>query len=117
MGDPYLYTHPSPLDGYEDLEPLPQYADLHPPTSTVMLTQMKSEFAADGKSIINPPAKFQSPAYTKFVHPISNGERGGFDIHIYYLQTSEYEMNYAKHLHERIRRECTSSLPPSATHA
>jgi hypothetical protein len=81
------------------------------PTSTIILTPMTSELAADGKSIINPAAKSQSPAYTKFVDPISNGERGGFDIHIYFQQTSEYELNYAKQLHERIRRECKYSSP------
>ena len=55
-----------------------------------------------------------SKAYAKFVDPIDNGERGGFDIHIYYLQTDEYETQYAKELHERIRRECISL--PLLTH-
>lgn len=32
-----------------------------------------------------------------------NGERGGFDIHIYYA--NESDTIFAKQLHERIRRE------------
>lgn len=68
------------------------------------------ERAADGKSFANPPAKEKSKAYTEFSSPITNGTRGGFDIHIYFLQTDEYERKFATELHERIRREC---MPPS----
>ncbi|KAK3058353.1 hypothetical protein LTR09_001431 [Extremus antarcticus] len=87
MGDPSLYTFSSPLEGYESLEPL------------------SHEYSKDGKSLINPPSTSKSPAYNEFVHPITNGIRGGFDIHIYYLQTDAYETKFATELHERIRRE------------
>lgn len=65
------------------------------------------ERATDGKSYLNPPANEKSPAYTEFTSPTTNGERGGFDIHIYFLQTNAYELTFATELHERIRRECT----------
>ncbi|KAF2218526.1 DOPA-like domain-containing protein [Elsinoe ampelina] len=87
MADPLLYTYDSPLQGYENLEPLP------------------SDLADDGKSYVNPPAAKQSEAYTSFVGPITNGIRGGFDIHIYFQQNSEYETKFATELWERIRRE------------
>ncbi|PNS17503.1 DOPA 4,5-dioxygenase [Sphaceloma murrayae] len=87
MADPLLYTYGSPLEGYENLPELP------------------SERAEDGKSYKNPPAAKQSSAYTSFVDPITNGIRGGFDIHIYFQQTSEYETKFATELWERIRRE------------
>ena len=64
------------------------------------------ELAADGKSFVNPAAKSHSEAYSKFVSPIANDSRGGFDIHIYYLQTNDFETKFANELHERIRREC-----------
>jgi aromatic ring-cleaving dioxygenase len=85
--EPYLYTYPSPLSGYENLEPLSE------------------EKAADGKSYINPPAAQKSSAYASFTHPITNGARGGFDIHVYYVHTDAVQMKYAKELRERIRRE------------
>ncbi|KAK3698792.1 hypothetical protein LTR37_016796 [Vermiconidia calcicola] len=87
MSDPSLYTYSLPLEGWENLEPLP------------------TNLAEDGKSFVNPRAKSPSKAYNEFVHPITNGERGGFDIHIYFLQTNEYETKFANQLHERIRRE------------
>ncbi|KAF2635800.1 hypothetical protein P280DRAFT_473585 [Massarina eburnea CBS 473.64] len=87
MSDPSLYTYPSPLEGYQGLEPLP------------------NEKAEDGKSYVNPPAEKKSAAYSSFVAPITNGIRGGFDIHIYYLQSDEEETKFANELWERIRRE------------
>jgi hypothetical protein len=87
MADPSLYTYPSPLQGYEGSEPLP------------------SDTAADGKSFVNPPAAAKSEAYHAFTAPITNGTRGGFDIHIYFLQTDADEVKYATELWERIRRE------------
>jgi DOPA 4,5-dioxygenase len=65
-----------------------------------------SEKAADGKSLINPPTKSLSNAYEAFVDPIARDERGGFDVHIYFLQTDAVEKKYAEELHERVRREC-----------
>ena len=67
-----------------------------------------SELAADGKSFVNPPADKKSPAYTQFTSPITSGSRGGFDIHIYYLQTDASQTTFAKELWARIRRECKS---------
>jgi len=90
MSDPYLYTYPSPLEGYQGSEPLPQEKVAEGP---------------DRKSYINPPAKEQSKAYSQFTGGITNGTRGGFDIHIYFLQTSEDEKKFATELHERVRRE------------
>ncbi|OAL51943.1 hypothetical protein IQ07DRAFT_564496 [Pyrenochaeta sp. DS3sAY3a] len=87
MSDPSLYTYPSPLKGYEGLEPL------------------SDEKAPDGKSYVNPPPTKKSEAYNTFVDPITNGDRGGFDIHIYYLQTDAEEAKFALELWERIRRE------------
>ncbi|KAL5120962.1 hypothetical protein ACEQ8H_001150 [Pleosporales sp. CAS-2024a] len=87
MSDPSLYTYPSPLQGYEGLEPLP------------------NEKAEDGKSYINPPAAKKSDAYTAFTWPITNGKRGGFDVHIYFLQSDDEEVQFATQLWERIRRE------------
>jgi len=92
MSDPSLYTYPSPLEGYENLPPLPTAQE---PTGP------------NAKSLINPsPPKTQkSPAYTSFAHPTTNGPRGGFDIHIYFQQTSPAQVQYARELHERVRRE------------
>ncbi|GAB7352265.1 hypothetical protein MBLNU459_g2727t2 [Dothideomycetes sp. NU459] len=87
MSDTWLYTYESPLNGWENLEPLP------------------TERAADGKSYVNPPAKSLSPAYETFTSPIANNERGGFDVHIYFQQTNAEEALFAKQLWERVRRE------------
>ncbi|EKG22412.1 Dopa 45-dioxygenase [Macrophomina phaseolina MS6] len=87
MSDPSLYTYPSPLEGWENLPPLPD------------------ERAADGKSYVNPPAEKKSSAYTAFPAPITNGIRGGFDVHIYFLQSDPSQVQYATELWERIRRE------------
>ncbi|KAK5169150.1 uncharacterized protein LTR77_006459 [Saxophila tyrrhenica] len=64
-----------------------------------------SDISEDGKSLVNPVSKTRSQAYEHFVEPIDNGRRGGFDVHIYYLQTSPSETKFAAELHERIRRE------------
>ncbi|KAM5345940.1 hypothetical protein ACJ41O_011801 [Fusarium nematophilum] len=87
MGDPSVYTYPSPLEGYEDAPPLP------------------NEIAQDGKSYVNPPAEKLSEAYDKFIDPLDRGRQGGFDVHIYYLQTNEVQKKYASELWQRIRRE------------
>ncbi|RYO37551.1 hypothetical protein AA0111_g2503 [Alternaria arborescens] len=87
MADPNLYKYESPLKGYEGLEALPD------------------EKAADGKSYLNPPAEMMSEAYGSFVAPLDNGIRGGFDAHIYFLQSDNEEVKFANELWERIRRE------------
>ncbi|MCJ1368339.1 hypothetical protein MMC16_007481 [Acarospora aff. strigata] len=87
MADPSLYTYPSPLEGYEGLQPLPD------------------EKAEDGKSFVNPQTGVLSKAYERFVEPISNDQRGGFDVHIYYFQGNPEQARFAKALWERIRRE------------
>ncbi|KAF1979955.1 hypothetical protein BU23DRAFT_112303 [Bimuria novae-zelandiae CBS 107.79] len=87
MSEPWQYTFPSPLEGSEGLEPLPD------------------EKVEDGKSYVNPPAKQTSEAYTRFTSPITDDRRGGFDIHIYFLQTNAEETKFAHELWERIRRE------------
>ncbi|GAB7362548.1 hypothetical protein MBLNU230_g2865t1 [Neophaeotheca triangularis] len=89
MADPSIYTYPSPLKGYENLEPL----------------SSRSERNADGKSLLNPPITTRSQAYTSFAQPIGNDDHGGFDVHIYFQQTDEEETKFAQELHERVRRE------------
>ncbi|KAF1945792.1 hypothetical protein EJ02DRAFT_368651, partial [Clathrospora elynae] len=87
MADPSLYIYPSPLKGYEGLEPLP------------------NEKAEDGQSYVNPPAEKKSEAYNSFVAPITNGIRGGYHVHIYFLRSNEEETQFAIELWERVRRE------------
>ncbi|KAI5461950.1 DOPA-like domain-containing protein [Mariannaea sp. PMI_226] len=80
-------TYPSPLSGYENAPPLSE------------------DRAADGKSFANPPAEKLSDAYENFIDPLDKGKRGGFDVHIYYLQSNEEQKKYAYELWQRIRRE------------
>lgn len=92
----------SPLVGYENSEPLP------------------TTINADGKSLYNPPGPL-SAAYETFPDPIVS-TRNGFDFHstciapplrcaltresaVYYMQNSVVQMQYARELHERVRRE------------
>jgi hypothetical protein len=97
----------SPLLGYENAEPL------------------SSAFSADGKSLQNPNAPL-SKVYEAFPEPIKS-ENNGFDFHsmlyrsmhnnclwltcgsivliVYFMQTVPSEVQYARELHERIRRE------------
>ncbi|KAH7131044.1 DOPA-like domain-containing protein [Dactylonectria macrodidyma] len=82
-----MAKYPSPLAGYEDAPPLP------------------NEKAEDGKSFINPPAEKLSEAYEKFIDPLDRGRQGGFDVHIYYLQSNAEQSKYAYELWQRIRRE------------
>ncbi|CZT14353.1 uncharacterized protein RCC_00330 [Ramularia collo-cygni] len=84
--DPNSYEYTSPLDGWQG-DPL------------------SNERNPDGKSLVNPAATKLSAAYESFTDPIRNDERGGFDIHIYYLQSKESQVRYATELHERVRRE------------
>ncbi|KAI0863887.1 DOPA-like domain-containing protein [Xylaria cubensis] len=80
-------TYPSPLAGYENAPPLP------------------NDRAEDGKSFVNPKNDKLSTAYEKFAEPLDSGRRGGFDVHIYYFQNNAQQLEYAKALWERIRRE------------
>ncbi|KZP09915.1 hypothetical protein FIBSPDRAFT_900155 [Athelia psychrophila] len=75
----------SPLQGYENAEPLPDTKN------------------PDGKSLYNPPGP-KSAAYEEFPKPIDSSNNG-FDFHIYYMPNVEGDMKFAKELHERIRRE------------
>lgn len=59
MADPYQYTYPSPLAGYENAPPLPM------------------EISADGKSYMNPQTGVLSKAYEEFIDPLDKGRRGG----------------------------------------
>ncbi|KAI0554011.1 DOPA-like domain-containing protein [Xylaria curta] len=77
----------SPLAGYENAAPLP------------------NDRAEDGKSFVNPKNDKLSTAYEKFTEPLDSGRRGGFDVHIYYFQNNAQQLEYAKALWERIRRE------------
>ncbi|KAI0888324.1 DOPA-like domain-containing protein [Annulohypoxylon maeteangense] len=81
------HTYPSPLVGYENAPAL------------------SDERNEDGKSFKNPVKDTLSKAYTEFPDPLDKGRRGGFDVHIYYLQSNEAQTKYAKELWERIRHE------------
>ncbi|KAK3303373.1 DOPA-like domain-containing protein [Chaetomium strumarium] len=87
MPDSWDFTYPSPLAGYENAPPLPE------------------ERADDGKSFRNPQTGALSSAYEKFIDPLDNGRRGGFDVHIYYFQNNAEQSQYARELWERVRRE------------
>ncbi|KAL7411049.1 DOPA-like domain-containing protein [Mrakia frigida] len=77
------------LAAYKDLPPLS--FELHP----------------DGKSLINETeGAVVSSTYSAFPSPIVNGpQTNGFDFHIYFFQNNSKDLQYAKELHERIRRE------------
>lgn len=79
MSDPTLYTYPSPLEGYQNLPPLPEYDYKKPRELAETLLTPHSKKDVDGKSYVNPPAEGKSEAYTSFVSPITNGKRGGFE--------------------------------------
>ena len=87
MADPSIYTYPSPLEGYEKLPPL------------------GDEINEDGKSFKNPDKGVLSKSYTEFTSGVTNGVRGGFDIHIYYFQNNDFQLTFAKELWRRIRYE------------
>ncbi|KAJ5116259.1 hypothetical protein N7456_000607 [Penicillium angulare] len=87
MPDQYSYSYPSPLEGYENLDPLSE------------------ERNEDGKSLKNPQTGTLSKAYEEFPDPLAKDRRGGFDIHIYHFQNNPDQVTFAKALHERIRRE------------
>ncbi|KAK2751391.1 hypothetical protein FQN55_000664 [Onygenales sp. PD_40] len=87
MTDQFAFSYPSPLQGYENLPPLPEDKD------------------ADGKSFKNPQHGILSKAYEEFPDPLDKGRRGGFDIHIYHYQNNPDQVAFAKALWERIRRE------------
>lgn len=63
MADPSQYTFPSPLKGYEGLEPL------------------SDERNEDGKSYKNVQTGKLSKSYETFTDGLDNGRRGGFDVH------------------------------------
>ncbi|EIM79543.1 uncharacterized protein STEHIDRAFT_135697 [Stereum hirsutum FP-91666 SS1] len=73
------------LKGYENSEPLPNTHN------------------SDGRSLFNPPGPL-SAAYEQFPAPIHNSSNG-FDFHIYYMQCVPAQLEYARLLHERVRRE------------
>lgn len=77
----------SPLARRENLPPMPGYV-----LSYFILMALKliwpSERADYGKSYVCPPSKGPGNAYEKFPAPIDNGQRGGFDIHVYYNQVT-----------------------------
>ncbi|KAH7010739.1 hypothetical protein B0J12DRAFT_706107, partial [Macrophomina phaseolina] len=104
MSDPSLYTYPSPLEGWEKPSSLARCTKFF---LLLLIHHVISgcERAADGKSYVNPPAEKKSSAYTAFPAPITNGIRGGFDVHIYFLQSDPSQVQYATELWERIRRE------------
>ncbi|KAL2016310.1 hypothetical protein VTK56DRAFT_3881 [Thermocarpiscus australiensis] len=87
MADSSGFKYPSPLTGYETAPPLPD------------------ERAEDGKSYRNPQTGILSSAYERFIDPLDNSRRGGFDIHVYHFPNNPHQAKYARELWERIRRE------------
>jgi DOPA 4,5-dioxygenase len=81
-----MAPYPSPLVGYENGPALP------------------TTLNADGKSLTNPPAEQKSKAYEEFPEPFTK-TNNAFDFHIYYMQNNADEVQFARELHERIRRE------------
>ncbi|KAJ5555063.1 hypothetical protein N7461_003533 [Penicillium sp. DV-2018c] len=79
MTDQFAFSYPSPLEGYENLEPL------------------SDEKAEDGKSLKNPQHGILSKAYEEFPDPLSKGRDGGFDIHIYHFQVCDANHPWAMH--------------------
>lgn len=70
-----------------------------------MLTPTNSGVNTDGKSLVSLPSTVLSSAYTRFPSPITDGRRGGFDIHIYHNSGSAAQVKFAQELHTRIRLE------------
>ncbi|MCJ1393859.1 hypothetical protein MMC18_006735 [Xylographa bjoerkii] len=89
MADPAHFSYPSPLEGYEDQPPI------------------SDEMSKDGNAYcyVNKQTGVLSQAYETFTHPITNGPRGGFDVHIYHFQRNPEQSTHARALWERIRRE------------
>lgn len=65
---------------------------------------LAEEHAADGKSFVNPAREGLSETYDKFPAPIIQ-HNAGWDVHVYYLQTSPGQVEHASALREAIRRE------------
>ncbi|EAS35018.3 DOPA 4,5-dioxygenase [Coccidioides immitis RS] len=87
MPDQFSYQYPSPLEGCDMLPALP------------------NDRNEDGKSFRNPPTGVLSGAYDRFPDPLTDGRRGGFDVHIYHYQNNPEQAEFARALWERIRRE------------
>ncbi|QSS64080.1 dopa 4,5-dioxygenase family domain-containing protein [Histoplasma capsulatum] len=83
MTDQFAFFYPSPLEGYENLPPLPE------------------ERNEDGKSFRNPQHGILSKAYEEFPDPLEKGHRGGFDIHIYHYQVGLLLLPLLLPLHAR----------------
>jgi len=64
---------------------------------------LPTEINADGKSLVNTPGP-KSECYDNFPEPFRKN-KNGFDFHIYYQQNNTAQLEYARALHERIRRE------------
>ncbi|KAL1691156.1 DOPA-like domain-containing protein [Schizophyllum commune] len=77
-------SYPSPLEDIDTSTPLPTTKN------------------ADGKSLTNLHSTTRSTAYDEFVAPIT---KAGFDFHIYYMENIPTQKQFARELHERIRRE------------
>ncbi|WEW57477.1 hypothetical protein PRK78_002944 [Emydomyces testavorans] len=80
-GQKFSEQYPSPLEGYQNLPPLPN-------TVYGILTSDFgfSEKNDDGKSLRNPQTGVRSSAYETFQAPLTSGRRGAFDVHIYHFQ-------------------------------
>ena len=73
MAEPSAYEYPSPLKGWENLPPLPK----------VFAEQNLARDESDD-AYVNLQTGILSPSYCKFSDGVTNGPRGGCDVHIYF---------------------------------
>lgn len=86
MTDQFAFSYPSPLEGYENLEPLSELVSYESSVISILTIRNISERNDDGKSFKNPQHGVLSKAYEEFPDPLCKDRRGGFDIHIYHYQ-------------------------------
>ena len=89
--DPSLYTYPSPLEGFEHLPPISMYARaqlrLNYLDGSIKLSSHRDAVKhGHGTALVNEQTGVLSTAYERFVGPIRNDDRGGFDVHVYFFQ-------------------------------
>ncbi|KAI0125522.1 DOPA-like domain-containing protein [Xylariales sp. AK1849] len=66
---------------------------------------LSDELHSSNGIYMNEQTGVKSKAYDAFPAPLHNGEKGGFDVHVYYFQSNNEQSAYARQLHDYIRRE------------
>lgn len=107
MSDPFAYGYPSPLAGYENLNPLSEYVSPHKTSKSLLI--ICRERNEDGKSLKNPQTGVLSKSYEEFPDPLSKGREGGFDIHIYHFQVGDSTSCHVIRTKKLIRTTPTKS--------